>query len=404
MERKTSKAGTYLLWLAIGLSAVVALYLRYEFIDYDQSGDVRDILRHWYNYLAAYGGIAYLTSNASNYTPVYPALMVLSALVSDSAVIVIKLAPVVFDLIAAFFVYKIVRLKYPPPHGVVPVCASVVFLLWPTVLLNASYWGQSDVIYTTGLLAFLYFFLVGRERLAFVAFGFALATKPQAIFLCPLLLLLLLKRRVSWHSFFILPAIYLAVITPVWLFGRPLDELLLIYASHVGNKGKILTWNAPNLYQWVSNTHYYVLFPLGILWTATVVGVLAVAAYFSRVKLDNHSIVLLALFCAVCMPYFLPQMHERYFFVADALAVVFAFYFPRRAYLSVAIVVASLATYDLYLTGAPPFISLSQAAFLLGAVVLVLGWMVYVQLFPKPPTEPIKSGAQTGPRKTSARV
>ena len=55
--------------------------------------------------------------------------------------------------------------------------------------------------------------------------------------------------------FFLIPLVYLAVITPAWLVGRPLDELLLIYMNQAKTY-KNLTRNAPKLYQWIPQTYY----------------------------------------------------------------------------------------------------------------------------------------------------
>jgi len=41
-------------------------------------------------------------------------------------------------------------------------------------------------------------------------------------------------------------------------------------------------------------------------------------------------VVLLGTVLVILVPYFLPAMHERYFFLADVLSVVAAFYVPRR--------------------------------------------------------------------------
>jgi Gpi18-like mannosyltransferase len=77
--------------------------------------------------------------------------------------------------------------------GLSPLFAALAVLFTPTVILNSSFWGQADAIHTTFLLACLYFLVTRREIPAFIAFGVAVAFKLQAIFLAPLLLILLLK-------------------------------------------------------------------------------------------------------------------------------------------------------------------------------------------------------------------
>jgi Gpi18-like mannosyltransferase len=62
---------------------------------------------------------------------------------------------------------------------------------------------------------------------ALVAFSLALSLKPQAVFLAPLLLVLVLQRRFSPLLLYLVPAVYLMLAPPVWLAGRPLAEILL---------------------------------------------------------------------------------------------------------------------------------------------------------------------------------
>ena len=49
------------------------------------------------------------------------------------------------------------------------------------------------------------------------------------------------------------------------------------------------------------------------------------------------------------MPYFLPKMHDRYFFAADVLSIAFAFYFPRYFFIPLVVGTTSLFTYFLFL-------------------------------------------------------
>jgi hypothetical protein len=66
-----------------------------------------------------------------------------------------------------------------------------------------------------------------------------------------------------------------------------------------------------------------------------------------------------ALLSALMPPFLLPGMHERYFFAADVLSVLYAFYDPRRWYVAVLIQFASAFSYYPYLferEPVPPFL------------------------------------------------
>lgn len=333
--------------MAIGLALAVGL--RYSLGNFE-SGDFRHFTGKWYDFIIKHGGFRALQYDFANYTPPYLYLLTLATYLFAGIpkVFAIKLISIIFDFGGAFFIYKLVRLKYPT--GSIPFLAVLVILFAPTVFLNSSLWGQADMIYTTGLLACIYFLVTRREIPAFIAFGLALAFKLQAVFLAPLLFILLLKGRVSWRSFFIIPLIYFIAILPAWFYGRSLLDLLLIYLNQADRYHK-LTMNAPNLYQWLPNGTYEIFYPAGLIWTVIIICLFALSIYKSRAQLTTATIVELATFSVLIVPYFLPKMHERYFFAADVLSIVFAFYFPRYFFVAVLIQIVSCLAYLPFLFG-----------------------------------------------------
>ena len=343
------------------------MFLRYGLLDF-VTKDLSHFFFVWYDFIVHNGYWYALKHPFSNYTLPYLYCLILSSLSGLPKIVAIKLISIVFDFVCALFVYKIVRLKYP--EGMAPVFAALLTLFAPTVVINGSLWGQSDVIYTTGLLACLYFLLTKREVGAFFAFGLATAFKLQALFLIPLLLVLLVRKETSWKSFFLIPLVYLATITPAWLVGRPLDELLLIYMNQANHFAK-LTMNAPNLYQWIPQTSYKIFYPVGIVWTGLLVCSLAIVAMRRRVTITQDTLILLATLSVTSMPYFLPKMHERYFFAADVISIVFAFYSPRHFYIPVVIGISSFLSYFPYLFDKNGFL-LPYLAVALLAVIIVL--------------------------------
>jgi hypothetical protein len=76
-----------------------------------------------------------------------------------------------------------------------------------------------------------------------------------------------------------------------------------------------------------------------------------------RRKLDPATLLSLSLFSAMMLPFVLPKMHERFFFLADMLA--FALAYVRRDRRSIAIFAAvqigSVLAYFTYFTVSPVF-------------------------------------------------
>jgi len=50
-------------------------------------------------------------------------------------------------------------------------------------------------------------------------------------------------------------------------------------------------------------------------------------------------------------PYFLPKMHDRYFYPADVLSIAYGFYFPAQFYVPVTVCLASFLAYLPFLAG-----------------------------------------------------
>ena len=70
--------------------------------------------------------------------------------------------------------------------------------------------------------------------------------------------------------------------------------------------------------------------------------------------LTAEEAVLFSLVSAVALPFFLPHMHERYFYMADVLSIVYATMRPSRWYLPVLIIGASFFSYMAFLSSSIP--------------------------------------------------
>ena len=69
---------------------------------------------------------------------------------------------------------------------------------------------------------------------------------------------------------------------------------------------------------------------LGIALTLAIVLALIAIVVVRRTPLTPTRILLAGTVSVLLVPYLLPAMHERYFYLADALTVISAFYLPRR--------------------------------------------------------------------------
>lgn len=293
-----------------------------------RSGDYDAYFSQWYRFIQSHGGFAALRYDFANYSVPYLYLLAALTYVPIPALYGIKLISVAFDVVLAIFVHRIVALRRPNTWWPVLTAGIVMFL--PTVVMNSSLWGQADSIYTAFGIGGVYFVLRRKPWLACVFFGLAFAFKLQIVFLFPVLILLALRKVVPWRALLLIPGVYLLLDVPALLLGANARELLTIYATQTETYDQ-LTLNAPNVYQFIGDVgHTSMIRALGIEATGLLLVVLALPVVLRRIELTPTRIVLACTVSALLVPFVLPAMHERYFYLADVLTVLAACYVPRR--------------------------------------------------------------------------
>ena len=197
----------------------------------------------------------------------------------------------------------------------------------------------------------------GRVALAMLATGIAISFKLQAVFVAPLVLAVLLAARGRWWTLAFLPFAYAAMMVPAWLAGRPARDLILLYVAQ-GEYFHDLARSVPNMWQVLRAVSPDLPYGPGVLVGLTLAaGAVVLVAAAARGRLDDpRRVLLVALTGAMLVPYVLPKMHNRYFFLADVLSFAYAIVSPSRRATWIALLaqMASLlayATFLLHLTG-----------------------------------------------------
>lgn len=301
----------------------------------NQSWDYIGFLKPWYDHIQATGGLRALATGFADYTPPYLYWLTVAAtgLADLPPLLSIKLFGMATDFLLASYVYRLLRLPDLAPE--IHARAEAGFwaaLFLPTVMLNSALWGQCDGIYTTGVLAFVYNLCRHRFLRACLWFGIAFAFKLQTIFMAPLLCLALLHPRSPKAGVLLVPLTYLALVLPAWAVGRPMAELLLIYVRQAESYPD-LAHHTPNLYQWVPDSLYWPVMPIGVAgaaFLAMMVMALVWRGRSTRISgLRSQDWLLLAFFFAFFAPFALPKMHERYFYMAEVLCLIHVLIYPR---------------------------------------------------------------------------
>jgi hypothetical protein len=114
---------------------------------------------------------------------------------------------------------------------------------------------------------------------------------------------------------------------------------------------------------------------LGLLLAMAVIGVTFLTVYI-RLRnryLSDDLIITMVLFSALAAPFFLPQMHDRYYFLADVTSVIYFFFFVRSAFVPLVVIAGSLVAYLQYLYGVQPIDFLYPSI----AIFLVLNFLFF---------------------------
>lgn len=348
-----------------------------------ESGDYHQFLQGWYTALKENGGFAAIGMNIGDYMPTYLYFLAFFTYLPVSALTGIKLLSTIADVVLAVAVMKLVNLNFQ--NKAYGITAYAVILFLPSVFLNSAVWGQCDAIFTSALVFCVYYLLKGRDVPAIVAFSVAFVFKLQAVFLAPFLLFMLLRRKIRPSSLLAFPAAYLVAILPAVIMGRSLWGLLTVYFSQAGQYSMIAMF-LPNLYTWLpQDTPGYISKAAVVL-----AGAVVLTALFclnrKKFRLTNGIIVTAALFFVLLVPFVLPHMHERYYFPADILSVVFAFYFPKKWYLAATIQMASAfaVCHNLFNTD---FFSVQLLGVIMLFVILLVAVHLVRQIRENPETE-----------------
>jgi Gpi18-like mannosyltransferase len=110
-----------------------------------------------------------------------------------------------------------------------------------------------------------------------------------------------------------------------------------------------LTLNAPSFYQWLpANAPQYWKW-VGILLAGAFVVLIGALLLASKQQLTPAILLKVTLVFALAIPFLLPEMHERYFYLADVVSIIYAFYFPRFFFIPIIQQLCSLFSYAPFL-------------------------------------------------------
>lgn len=337
--------------LLLILPIAAALYLRLICLDH-QTLDYQSFLTKWAAYFRDNGGFSALKHPIGDYNVPYLYFMAAISYLPVPDLYLIKLFSVLFDILLAWAGLCLSR-QLCRENSPVPLVCFTLLLLLPTVVLNSACWAQCDSLYVSLMLLALSLVLENRPKTSVLLLAVAFSFKLQTVFLIPLWCVFWYTRRVKFPHLLLFPVGYLVTILPALALGKPLGDILGIYLNQVGEYSNYLTLNAPSIFAFLpykAQVNTVLASALGIGAAFLLVFVLLGLLLWQRKQVTPQLLLTASAVLAIGVPFLLPNMHERYFFLADILTLVWACTDRRRVPIALLVQVSSLSCYSTYLT------------------------------------------------------
>ena len=358
---------------------ITAFVLRGICLDY-QTLDYQDFLSKWVEYYRVNGGVKAFAAPLGNYNIPYMYFLCLFSYLPINDLYLIKLLSMAFDVGLAYAVMKLIGRVSDDPNMKLAGFFTALFL--PTVILNGSLWAQCDSIYAALALLGLWLALDKRPVLSVLCFTLSFGFKLQAVFILPIMAVLLFtKKYKAWHLL-LFPAFYIALVIPAVIMGKPFMETLTLYLSQTGSIGSGLNYNSPSVFALLKNVADEVAAAnTGIIAAFVFMLIILALCFIRRKTMNDKTIILAAALLSLGIPFLLPHMHDRYFFLADVLTATLAFvYLPWGIPLAVLAQFDSILGYHAYLR-MRWLLTMNYGAIALILVLLALALLLVKELF-----------------------
>lgn len=282
-------------------------------------------------------GRFYQTAGFADYPPGYIYILYVIAFIknvfsmdssSTAYNILLKLPAIAADMLCAGVIYKFAKEKTSESKSIV---LALIFALNPMAILNSSWWGQVDSVFTLFAVIALICLYKNKCELSAVFYAIALLIKPQALIIFPVYLFyiyeLIKTQRLKGIKTTVISAlcgaaVFFALVIP-FSGGRPLSWIFELYKSTLGSY-EYASLNAPNLFSAFGgnavSVHENFLFMSYSAWSwifICAVVILSGFIYFKKGGIFPCASVLLS-----GTYVFAAKMHERYLFPVIAFIIL----------------------------------------------------------------------------------
>lgn len=377
----------FLLWIEKNLSIIavifgtaLSLFIRYALKDIE-SADYVIFLERWYNQILNGGGVDSLKEIVGNYNFLYQMCIAIMTYFPFKSLYAYKILSIVFDYLLAIIVAVLVWSVSDRDRKNKAVMAYLIVICSPIVILNSAAWAQCDAIYVFWAVVAIYALVKEKYLLSFIFLGISFSFKLQSIFILPFFLFTyFVKKKFSILNFIAIPLTMMCANLGGVLFGRSIFDIFFVYFNQA-NEYKQVALNYPSFWTLFFNSNNTIYYDsqhlVGMIMTVIVLAVLMILCIGKKIDLNNKNLIYMAFILTYTCVLFLPQMHERYGYLYEILAIIVLLLNIKTIKLIVPLYIITFSTYGKYLFG------LSHSVDLYTGIANTLVWFGYVSIILK---------------------
>ena len=346
-----------LMLLAAAICLCCGMYARVTMLGF-QSSDYVHCLLPWTKKLGSLPLREALSTPIGDYNLPYLYFLTILSRTGWDELLHIKSMSCFFDVVLAYLVMRITALEVKDRR--LQLASFLIVLISPTVMINSAQWAQCDSTYVAFCLVAILGAMTGRGRLCAIAWTLAFCFKLQAVFILPALAVALFMGQVKPKHLLWIPAVYLASLLPALVCGRSLFSCMNIYGGQLGEYNRLFL-NAPTVWRFFGSERPAEYNNMAVYVAVGSIMIFTILCLSFSKKMNRAQLFRLFFISAMLVPYLLPRMHERYFYMAEILALIYFMYDHRKWYVPVALTLTSLAGYVVALVGSAVFDQLYAA-------------------------------------------
>jgi hypothetical protein len=304
--------------------------------------DMSIFLEPWFAHIVNYGPIGAFAHPFSNYEPAYLYLLALGSLAAGlfTPMAIIKTISVCGTLFLTVAFGELLKAAEVPRRN------ALLLLVLPSLVFNDALLAQCDALWAGACVLALAMLIRGRTLAAMGWCGVAIAFKAQSAFIAPVIVGAMISRRAPWWQWLVPAAVFLVTLVPPWLLGWPGGKLLTVYidqAASVGIPGRLANpWMLGTIFADHASRDWF-----WIGYAAAGAAALLIAIVAVRTARNPTMLILLGALAGTALPFLLPKMLERYYFLGDVLTLAVALSVRSRPafYAMVAVQIASVLSH-----------------------------------------------------------